>query len=83
MERSKRETITFRRAFRVDGSEDLLAAGTYEVESTERQQDSFSFSGWHRISTTIVQLDGSAACRQVTHVDPKSLAAALAADKEQ
>lgn len=83
MERSRRDTITFRHEFGVDGSAKLLPAGTYEVESTDRQLDSYSFTGWHRISTTIVLLSGSAACRQVTNVDPSDLAAALAADKEK
>lgn len=81
MERTVRETITFRHAFRIGGED--YPAGAYDVETTEELIDGLSITGWRRIATTIVPQSGSTARRQVSEVDPKALAAAAAADKER
>jgi hypothetical protein len=52
--RSRRETVTFRRPFRIHGIARLLPAGRYDVIADEETIESETFSAWRRVGTTIV-----------------------------
>ncbi|MBR0850792.1 hypothetical protein JQ543_23830 [Bradyrhizobium diazoefficiens] len=52
--RSRRETVTFRRPFRIQGIERLLPAGRYDVIADEETIEAETFSAWRRIGTTII-----------------------------
>lgn len=83
-ERTTRNSVEFKRAFRLPGSDTALPPGNYEVETVEEQIDGVSMIAFRRISTTIA-LHGptiATASRQLTAVDPNDLAIALAKDAE-
>jgi hypothetical protein len=52
--RSRRETITFKHPFRIQGIDRLLSAGAYEVITDEKMIEGLSFPAFRRIATMIV-----------------------------
>jgi hypothetical protein len=52
--RSRRETITFRQAFRIKGIDRQLAAGDYEVVTDEEMIEGLSFASFRRVATMIM-----------------------------
>lgn len=52
--RSRRETVTFKHSFRIQGIERLLPAGAYEVIADEETLPSDTYTGWRRLSTLII-----------------------------
>ena len=52
--RSRRESVTFKHAFRIRGIERLLPAGAYEIVTDEETIEGLSFSAWRRIATMII-----------------------------
>ena len=52
--RSRRETITFRHPFRINGIDRSLPAGDYEVITDEEMIEGLSFAVYHRLATMIV-----------------------------
>jgi hypothetical protein len=52
--RSRRETITFKHAFRIEGIDRLLSAGAYEVITDEEMIEGLSFPAFRRVATMIM-----------------------------
>jgi hypothetical protein len=52
--RSRRETITFKHPFRIEGVDRLLSAGTYEVITDEEMIEGLSFVAFRRVATMIM-----------------------------
>lgn len=51
--RSRRETVTFKRPFRIRGLDRLLPAGAYEVITDEEMIEGLSFAVFRRVATMI------------------------------
>ena len=52
--RSRRETVTFKRAFQIRGIDRLLPAGSYEVITDEEMIEGLSFPSYRRVATMIM-----------------------------
>jgi hypothetical protein len=52
--RTRRETVTFARPFRLDGVDRLLPAGGYEVVTDEEMIEGLSFASFRRVATMIM-----------------------------
>jgi hypothetical protein len=52
--RSRRETVSFRRPFRIKGIDRLLPAGPYEVITDEEMIEGLSFASFRRVATMIM-----------------------------
>ena len=52
--RSRREIVTFRHPFRIEGIDRLLAAGAYEVITDEEMIEGLSFASFRRVATMIM-----------------------------
>ena len=52
--RSRRETVTFLRSFRIKGIDRLLPAGSYEVITDEEMIEGLSFASFRRVATMIM-----------------------------
>jgi hypothetical protein len=52
--RSRRETVTFRHPFRIEGIDRLLSAGAYEVITDEETIEGLSFPSFRRVATMIM-----------------------------
>jgi hypothetical protein len=53
-QRSRRETVHFRHAFRIKGIDRLLAPGAYEVVTDEEMIEGLSFPSYRRVATMIM-----------------------------
>jgi len=51
--RSRRETVTFKRPFRIKGIDRLLPPGAYEVITDEEMIEGLSFASFRRVATMI------------------------------
>ena len=80
--RSKRSTVVFRHAAKLNGLDVELPAGTYSIDVDEEQIPNLSFVAYRRVQTTIeVPIEGGANVgRQVLVIDPHALEAALQRD---
>jgi hypothetical protein len=52
--RSRRETITFRRPFRIKGIDRPLSAGAYQLVTDEEMIEGLSFASFRRVATMIM-----------------------------
>jgi hypothetical protein len=52
--RSRRETITFQRSFRIKGIDRLLPPGAYEVITDEEMIEGLSFASFRRVATMMM-----------------------------
>jgi hypothetical protein len=52
--RSRRETITFKHPFQIEGVDRLLPAGAYEVITDEEMIEGLSFASFRRVATMIM-----------------------------
>jgi hypothetical protein len=52
--RSRRETITFKHSFRINGIDRSLPPGDYEVITDEEMIEGLSFAAYRRVATMIV-----------------------------
>jgi hypothetical protein len=52
--RSRRETITFRHAFRIKGIDRLLPPGGYEIITDEEMIEGLSFASFRRVAVMIM-----------------------------
>jgi hypothetical protein len=52
--RTRRETVTFARPFRLEGIDRLLPAGAYEVVTDEEMIEGLSFASFRRVATMIM-----------------------------
>lgn len=77
--RTTKTTVTFAQPFVLAGHEELLPAGTYEVETDEERLEGLSFHAYRRILTLIhlpTKLGHRGLARTLT-IDPEALDAAL------
>jgi len=52
--RSRREIISFKHPFRIEGVDRLLSAGAYEVITDEEMIEGLSFASFRRVATMIM-----------------------------
>ena len=52
--RTSRKTVTFRRPFSLSGLDEMQAAGSYTVETSEEMLEGLSFPAWRRTATVIL-----------------------------
>jgi hypothetical protein len=52
--RTRRETITFKHPFRIDGVDRLLSPGAYEVVTDDEMIEGLSFPCFRRVATMIM-----------------------------
>jgi hypothetical protein len=78
--RSRRETVTFKHAFRIRGVDRLLPAGTYEIVTDEESIDGLSFVVFRRIATMIVVPGATPSMREMISIGSVDLADAQRID---
>ncbi|MFK4505511.1 hypothetical protein LPJ38_34380 [Bradyrhizobium daqingense] len=79
--RSRRETVHFKRPFRIRGIERLLPAGAYEVVTDEESIEGLTFSAYRRVGTMItVPAGGVCGVTEMLSIGSVDLANAQAAD---
>src|SRR5215212_8718539 len=81
--RTRRETVTFARPFRLRGVDEAQPAGAYTVETDEEPIEGLSFMAYRRVATVIFLplARGGPGSFQAVPVDPPALEAAILADK--
>lgn len=74
--------VSFRNPFRLKDIDDILPAGTYEIETDEELMDGLSFHAYRRVQTLIhlPSRTGNPLHSQTLAIDPDELAAALEND---
>ena len=72
--RSRRETITFRHPFRIEGIDRLLSAGAYEVITDEEMIEGLSFPSFRRVATMIMVPAAAPATSTIEMVSISSIA---------
>lgn len=78
-ERTTTRTVVIAEPFRLDGVEQVLPAGTYEVSTDEELISELSFTAYRRTRTTITLADtGTGSTRQVLSIEPAQLDEILA-----
>jgi hypothetical protein len=78
--RTTRQTVTFHHPVRIEGIEEILPAGGYEVETDEESIDFLSFVAWRRIRATVmVQTKGTL---RAYAVNPSDLDASIKRDAQ-
>ena len=81
MTRTKRSTLTFSRAFTLEGSERLFPAGAYELVTDEELIEGLSFPAYRRIASWILTPpQNSSSSTEMIMIDPAELAAAHTRD---
>jgi hypothetical protein len=81
--RTRTETVTFTKPFRLGGFDGELPAGAYLVETDEELMRDISFPVYRRV-TTVIHLQESPdrpGRRQTLTIDPQALEAALEHDQ--
>jgi hypothetical protein len=81
--RTSKMTVTFRRSFVLGESEEVLPAGTYEVETDEELLEGVSFPAYRR-TLTVIHLHpkpGQPGITRTLTIDPNELDAALQRDQ--
>ena len=75
-------SVTFRKPFTLSSVEGLQPAGTYRLDTDERQTEGLSFNAFRRMTMTLyLPADPTPGVMgHVVQVDPKELAEALLAD---
>ena len=69
--RTRRETVSFARPFRISGIDRQLPAGAYEVITDEEMIEGLSFASFRRVATMIMVPRGSA--MEMISIDPADL----------
>lgn len=81
MTRTKRSTLTFIRAFILEGGERSFPAGTYELVTDEELIEGLSFPAYRRVASWILTPTQNANNpTEMIAIDPVKLAAAHADD---
>lgn len=79
--RTKRETVTFRYPFALDGMSRILPAGDYEVVTDEEMIEGLSFPVYRRLAT-MMMVPTPTASIEMLNIDPLNLADARKRDKQ-
>ena len=81
--RTRRDSIVFRRSFRLAGIGRELPAGDYPLVTDEELIEGLSFPAYRRVSTMMMVPAGSKlAALEMVSVDPRDLEAAQVRDRE-
>ena len=81
MTRTKRSTLTFSRAFKLDGAERSFPAGAYELVTDEELIEGLSFPAYRRVASWILTPEhNSSSATEMIMIDPVELAAAHSHD---
>lgn len=81
--RTTKKTVTFRRPFVLGGFDEVLPAGTYDVETDEELMHGISFPVY-RSTVSFLRLHtvpGQATLSETLTIDPNELEAALRRDR--
>jgi hypothetical protein len=80
--RTRRETVVFRRPFRMPGVDHLVAAGAYTVVIDEEMIEGLSFPAFRRVATTIAvpAAPPNSAAMETISITARDLAEAQRAD---
>jgi hypothetical protein len=80
--RTSQRTVTFGRAFSLNGLDEAQQAGTYTVQTHEESLPGLSFLAWRRSATLIFlpSRPGGAFVEQLVEIDPLELEAAQERD---
>ena len=71
--RTRRETITFARSFRINGIDRQLPAGAYEVITDEEMIEGLSFASFRRVATMIMVPAPRGSAMEMISIDPAEL----------
>ena len=71
--RTRRETISFVRSFRIKGIDRLLPAGAYEVITDEEMIEGLSFASFRRVATMIMVPAPRGSAIEMISIDPAEL----------
>ena len=82
IQRTTKATVTFTRAFVIDGFEQALPAGDYVIETEEELIQGLSFPAYRRVSTTLLvhRLPGRPGQKEAWLIVPEALEAARVLD---
>lgn len=81
MTRTKRSTLTFSRAFTLEGLERSFPPGAYELVTDEELIEGLSFPAYRRVASWILTpAQNSSSATEMIMIDPVELAAAHAQD---
>ena len=78
--RTRRETMSFARSFRITGVDRLLPAGAYEVITDEEMIEGLSFASFRRVATMIMVPAPRGSGIEMISIDPAELADAQRLD---
>lgn len=78
--RTRRETVVFKRPFRLAGIDHLVPAGAYTVVTDEEMIEGLSFTVFRRVATTITVPAPNSAGMETVAIDPVNLADVQRAD---
>ena len=80
--RTSRKTVTFTQPFSLRGIDEVQAAGTYTVETSEELLEAVSFPAYRRMETLIFlpARPGGPFVERVVNIDPLELEAAAKRD---
>lgn len=80
--RTRRETVVFRRPFRIAGIDHPVGAGAYNVVTDEEMIEGLSFAVFRRVATTIeIPTGPNSSAMETVSIDPRDLAEAQRADR--
>jgi hypothetical protein len=80
--RTKRTSVTFHNAFKLDAFEATLPAGTYEVATLDADANKVPSHGWKRVSLSLrtPSIEDGQGPEQWTNIGPTDLEAAFMRD---
>lgn len=82
MSRTRRETVVFKRPFRIAGIEHQIPAGSYELVTDEELIEGLSFPCYRRVATMMTVPAARSSALETVLIDPRDLEAAQRADRE-
>jgi hypothetical protein len=71
--RTRRESVSFARPFRINGIDRLLPAGAYEVITDEEMIEGLSFASFRRVATMIMVPAPRGSAMEMISIDPADL----------
>ena len=77
---SRRESVVFRHAFRIQGIDRTLPAGAYDVITDEEAIEGISFLALRRITTSFIACGTPRLSTESFDIDPEDLKEALRLD---
>jgi hypothetical protein len=78
--RTRRESVSFARPFRIKGIDRQLPASVYEVITDEEMIEGLSFASFRRVATMIMVPAPRGSAMEMVSIDPAELGAAQRLD---